>query len=138
MNPRYTASIELLERAFGFSAIAAHVAACRGRVAVGRLGGWLPSGRAAISNRNIFGKAIIYATRDIEVDASFSEFVRFANAGQRWPVIADIPRSGTNISCGDPIVTVFAEAASDAAVVHSLQNSSAHISSFFEKEYRSP
>jgi predicted ATP-grasp superfamily ATP-dependent carboligase len=113
VNPRYTASVEILERATGAALLATHLAACRGGV--------LPAD-AALPTTVRHGKRIVY--HDGEVDQLVS-----AECSARWleqagtgvaPPIADIPVAGTRLRGGDPIATVFAEAASDAEVARRL------------------
>ncbi len=101
VNPRFTASVELLERALGFRAVALHVAAC--------VAGELPQ---PISNRThrSHGKAIVFATAYSVVTEAFVEECVRRNRDSHWPVFADIPHPSTVVRAGQPIVTVFAEA----------------------------
>lgn len=88
VNPRYTASMEVVERFTGRSIVAAHIEACRG----GRLPQpWRPTGAYC-------GKAYVFAKRP----ATF----------RRPPEVqlADVPSDGTTIARGKPICTVLAEA----------------------------
>ncbi len=100
VNPRYTASIEILERSLTIDAVGAHVAACRdGQLREPSPGG---SGRPC-------GKAILYARHEHVVNAESVRQGVAENAGAAWPLVADIPISGTTIKRGEPILTVFSE-----------------------------
>ena len=103
INPRYTASVEVLERALGIHFIAMHVTACRERT--------LPTTLPSVADR-IVGKAIHFAEEDctikLDLRATFN-------------ALADIPAIGTQIHKRSPVATVFAEGNSDAEVQQSLQ-----------------
>ena len=96
VNPRYSASMELIERARGISMFEVHVQACRGV---------LPA--VPPSNVTVQGKAIVFAREDVVVGAMPQRL------GRRW--LADIPHRGERIQRGRPICTVFAEAAGPGA-----------------------
>jgi uncharacterized protein len=90
VNPRFSASMELLERGANLSLFALHVDACAGR---------LPGPTRPSLNR-VHGKAIVFARRDVTPRAT-----------RRWltdAAMADIPRPGERIARGRPICTVFA------------------------------
>lgn len=98
VNPRYTASVEVLERATGFEAIAAHVAACRGHK--------LPASPA----RHCYsGKLIVWARREC-VFPTTSKLPGEWLANSQSLTLADIPPAGSRIETGWPIATVLAEA----------------------------
>ena len=107
VNPRYTASVEVLERAMRIHAIRWHAEAC--------LTGTLP-GSMKLHSDQYAGKVILYAGRSFTVDRSFVAFMANQNVAGDWPVIADIPRLGSSISCGKPVVTLMAAAATAADV----------------------
>jgi len=89
VNPRYSASMELVERATGSSLFAIHAGACEGR---------LPeSARLPV---RVHGKAIVYARRDVVVTDPLA---------WRVPAIADVPHSGERIGRGHPICTLLAD-----------------------------
>ena len=91
VNPRYSSSMELIERSTGVSMFEAHVRACSGTLAVE-----LPR------ETPVHGKAVVFARRDIEIGKLPEQ------SGAAW--IADVPQPGERISRGRPICTVFAEA----------------------------
>ena len=102
LNPRYTSSVELLERATGIPVIDQHVAACRD--------GRLPDRPKPYGDR-CYGKAILFAERDLSVDTKLHARFRAAVNRGGWPELADIPPRGTQIPQHRPVITVFAEGA---------------------------
>jgi predicted ATP-grasp superfamily ATP-dependent carboligase len=98
VNPRYSASMELVERVHGVSLFGLHAEACCGRLpAAGALG--RPAARVA-------GKGIVYATDEVIMGHL-----------RRWwcdADVRDVPRPGERMATGQPICTVFAEGATEA------------------------
>ena len=123
VNPRYSASIEVLERALGIAAVTLHVEACQGQ----RF-----SSTFDVPPQRICGKAVCYAQRDVTIDARFPRFVLQQNRALDWPTIADIPRVGTFIRRGRPLCTVLAEGPDPGAVESALQRLAATIQGFFD------
>lgn len=98
INPRYSASVEVLERALEVQAVKLHIAACEaGTVS------WM-----ARNNPECFGKAIVYAQRDVRVTPVLEMVAGELNDPRAWPAMADLPRTGEEIRAGQPVVTVFA------------------------------
>jgi predicted ATP-grasp superfamily ATP-dependent carboligase len=129
INPRYTASVEILERLGGFSAVGWHVAACEGpnRQPVRAFS---PTSAFRTWKTNdgagrIAAKAELYAPRDIVINDEFLTWARRQNHEQAWPNVADISASGTAICRGHPIVTVFADGATEAIVMQRLMDRAA-------------
>ena len=91
VNPRYSSSMELIERSTGVSMFEAHIRACSGTLPIE------PSPGATVH-----GKAVVFARRNIEISKLPEQ------SGAAW--IADVPQTGELISRGRPICTVFAEA----------------------------
>ena len=94
VNPRWSASMELVERARGISMFAIHAAAC--------VTGELP---ATVVNRSlespaIHGKAIVFAREDVVVGDT--------SAWLEDPNVRDVPHEGDRIMAGRPVCTVFA------------------------------
>ena len=112
VNPRYTASVEILERALGVQTIRLHVHAC--------CWGELPATQPATPICHC-GKQIIYARRDIRIPPEFIALADEANAGSVWPSLADIPAVGVRIARSQPVVTVLADGADLAVVVRQLR-----------------
>jgi uncharacterized protein len=91
VNPRYSASMELIERAHGVSLFGIHAKSCAGHMPE-------PLGCAGA----VQGKAIVFARQDAVVSRSRLWMSR------TW--LADVPRPGEYIGQGRPICTVFAHA----------------------------
>jgi predicted ATP-grasp superfamily ATP-dependent carboligase len=89
VNPRYCASMELVERGGGPSIFEVHARACQGTLPVA------PAPLAAVQ-----GKAIVFARRAVVL----GDTRPWLEHG--W--FADIPRSGERIHRNRPICTVFA------------------------------
>jgi predicted ATP-grasp superfamily ATP-dependent carboligase len=111
VNPRWSASVELVERAHGFSMFGLHADACAR--------GTLPDDRLPLCLRRAVGKAIVFARYDVLVRRSHEWL---------WSRdVADVPRPGTSIRRGEPICTVFAEAATPRECYAALVRGAARI-----------
>lgn len=101
VNPRPTASLELVERATGWSVAAAHLAAC----------GWGDEPAGGRATDDIWAKAIAYAPPNATAARVTDSLARLA---ERWtavdglPAVADVPRPDEPPVPGAPLVTVFA------------------------------
>ena len=97
VNPRWCASMELVERAYGFSVFGAHAAACAA--------GALPEFDLVQARRGAgaVGKAVVFARRDVSVGDTRAWLPGDAAAGVR-----DIPHPNQRIAAGRPVCTVFA------------------------------
>ena len=60
------------------------------------------------------GKTILYAQKDTTASARFVDWAEQRSADRIWPRIADIPRTGTAITSGQPVTTLLVEAESAA------------------------
>ncbi len=104
VNPRYSASVELLERATGIHFLTLHASV------------FDPTRRLPGSSRSIpapiraIGKAIVYAESNGRIPPQFCSLAADWNDDPRWPTIADLPAVGDCVVNGQPICTVFAEA----------------------------
>ena len=102
VNPRPTASMELLERSTGWSVAAAHLAAS----------GWCAEPRRGGAPGEVWAKAIVYAPTTVTSASSVAEII--AALADRWTAadglaaVADIPRADEQPAPGAPLVTVFA------------------------------
>lgn len=103
VNPRFSASMELLERFSDASLFALHEAGCRGR---------LPAS-APRSPKEVVGKAVVFARRDVTTGDTRR---RLGDPG-----VADIPQPGQRIARGRPICTVFASGRDAAACLRALE-----------------
>lgn len=111
VNPRYTASIEVLERASGFHAIDLHVTACEE--------GALPASRHWPRSA-VCGKAILFADSRLQIPPAITEKYE-QEFTCVWPSVADISAPGTIIEAGWPILTVFAAAATERETLNRLE-----------------
>ena len=94
VNPRWSGSMELVERAYGLSGFGVHAAACRR--------GLLPEFdfMKARHDAGAIGKAIVFARRDATIGDTRAWI---ADASVR-----DVPQPGRRILGGQPVCTVFA------------------------------
>jgi hypothetical protein len=100
INPRWSSSMELVERAVGMPLFALHASACLdGRLPPVSLG-WGQHVTATI------GKAIVFARQDVVVGDT-----------QPWLAdssVRDVPHQGERIASGHPVCTVYAEGDDEA------------------------
>lgn len=103
VNPRWCASMELVERAYGLSVFGAHAAACATSV--------LPEFDLLRARRGAaaVGKAVVFARRDVAVGDT-REWLADAS-------VRDVPQPGERILAGQAVCTVFA-AGREAASCH--------------------
>ncbi|MBB73024.1 MAG: hypothetical protein CMJ75_00775 [Planctomycetaceae bacterium] len=98
VNPRYTASVEVLETGFKWHALSEHLQVCQGETPRPPHGPPL----------HLCGKAIVYARCDTVIPPRFVQFAAEVNSDPRCPTIADIPHPGQRILQWQPITTVLA------------------------------
>ena len=122
INPRPTASAELVERATGRSSAATHLAACG-----------VPSPAAAAplpsaGRPTIWAKAVVFATEPLACGSVVTTGLATA-AGRwtaadsgAWPAIADVPLPGTRLGAGGPVITVFAAANDGGSALRILRD----------------
>ncbi|HEX3872482.1 MAG TPA: ATP-grasp domain-containing protein, partial [Pirellulales bacterium] len=97
VNPRFTASMEILERTILFSAVALHIdACCHGR---------LPS--SAFVVRDQCEKRIVYASRRMHISPVMTARLLEIAGPTHDPRLADIPQAGSIIETDDPVLTLF-------------------------------
>ncbi|GFP19802.1 hypothetical protein HKBW3S03_01306 [Candidatus Hakubella thermalkaliphila] len=94
INPRYSASMELIEMAYGINIFDLHVRACQGELPSFSLEERFPASL-------FFGKAILFAEKDITVGDTRGWVARG---------IRDVPFPGDKIKRGQPICTLLATA----------------------------
>ena len=123
VNPRYTAAMELVERAYGLSVFDLHVRACRGE---------LPAFDLAAARRlapGAVGKAILYARRPTALGDT-----------RPWladPDVRDISPPGTTFTPRDPICTIFARGRDAAACFTTLTRRAARLYDVERREAQS-
>ncbi len=100
VNPRYTASMELLERGGQSSLLEIHRDAC--------LRQQLP--RIPLADpQSVSAKLIVYAERSLVISERFTQLTAKLNAIRVWPSVADIPEIGSTVPPGRPICTVLSD-----------------------------
>jgi uncharacterized protein len=106
VNPRYTASVEVLEYASGTPILALHRAAFEPEAAP------TPALQGCGAARKIVGKAILFAKQPLTFpgDGPWMTVLRQPGDIGEMPAFADIPRAGETIEAGQPILTLFARA----------------------------
>jgi predicted ATP-grasp superfamily ATP-dependent carboligase len=104
VNPRYTASMELIERAYGLNIFDLHVRSFEGELPSYSL-------REQLRQARFYGKGIVYAQRDVVMPET---------AGWREKCRRDIPFPGERIEAGHPICTVLAQGKSRNECWHRL------------------
>jgi len=92
INPRYTASMELVERAYGVNIFETHLEACQGRLPAFELARQIDMG--------FLGKAILYAPEGLV----FHDPAAWFEQGAR-----DLPFDGEQIGRGKPVCTIFSQ-----------------------------
>jgi len=119
VNPRYTAAMELVERAYGLSLFDAHAQACQGVLPAFDL--------AAARHRtpDAVGKAIVYARRPAP----------WATHGPgSWTRMCGISRRRDRFAPREPICTIFARGRDAAACFAALARRAARL--YREVEHR--
>lgn len=132
VNPRWSASVELIERYLGGSLFNHHVRGCAGR-GLPRFEETNPAGTDRAGRNEelkcFIGKKLVFAERDLHIgDLKEKAFRCLYEQGVR-----DIPRSNTKIGKGQPLCTVLAEGISDQHCLLRLQERSRLTHRFFEK-----
>lgn len=113
VNPRYTASMEVLERAGGISMLAQHVAACRHQRLLGM-------DTNALMQR-VCWKRITYANSPIHVSTAFVEWAMSNEQRTGQSMMVDIPPAKTEIRAGQPAFTLLAQASSPRALLAEMR-----------------
>jgi predicted ATP-grasp superfamily ATP-dependent carboligase len=111
VNPRYTASVEVLERSLGVSIVRAHVEACLNELQLVSLP----------TRPRLSGKAVVYAREAVVVSDELLDFIVATNSERELPSIADIPHGSEQIHQGRPVVSIFAAAPEVDQVVRRLK-----------------
>jgi predicted ATP-grasp superfamily ATP-dependent carboligase len=113
VNPRYTASVEIFERAWGTPLLELHR-----RVFDAGPVTFAPR----LSRGVVHGKAILYARDHLIFPAKGPWLEALEQAPGSVDVeYADIPRAGEPIACGRPVLTVFAFGATDQQCLLALR-----------------
>ena len=121
INPRYTASMEVLELALGQNFITKHMQA---------FGFKAICENPARTEPSVIGKAIYYAPHDVLISEDVPWVSTEANP-QLFSPFADIPRANSAIDKGSPVVTIFAKADSLTEVEVQLKKLTSQLDSLF-------
>jgi hypothetical protein len=108
VNPRYSASMELIERASGIGVFRVHLDGCAGRLPDARERSALD---AALDRRACHGKRIVYARERV---CAVNPAAWIARG------VRDVPHPGEVIEAGHPICTVLASGATRVGCVARL------------------
>ncbi len=132
VNPRYTSSMELLDRILPQPAVRLHVDAClEGRLPVDVSGRHVPSQDFLTRDSSprddspchdaLFGKGILYARRASRVTGHFLRWATARHPGRRFARVADIPAPDWPLQPGAPITTLLARGGDEAEVLRRLR-----------------
>lgn len=114
INPRYSASVEVLEHCRGMNFLALHWREFEPEYS-GQTECWLSK------RMNTVAKRVVYAAQDCTVTPELERLRRSWNVERLLPCLADIPRAGDILRRGQPVVTVIAEG--QGAEIQRLLNS---------------
>ncbi len=122
INPRYPASVEVLEHATGLQALAWHR-----RPFADEKGPLPPAPTAPL--RGYIGKAVLFARADVTfpADGPWRDVLRSTAPGMELPGFADVPPAGAVIAAGHPVLTLFARGESVAACEAELRRGAADL-----------
>ena len=121
INPRYTASMEVLELALGQNFITKHMQA---------FGFKTICENPARTETSVIGKAIYYAPHDVLISEDVP-WVSTETNPRLFSPFADIPRANSAIDKGSPVVTIFAKADSLTEVEVQLKKLTSQLDSLF-------
>ena len=100
INPRYTAAVEVVERAYGISVF---------------------DSTEQQQGHSCVGKVVLFAKAPLVISEETNHLFMQQAGRIAWPEIADIPVAGSEIAAGQPVLTLFAEGVSSEAVADQLQ-----------------
>jgi predicted ATP-grasp superfamily ATP-dependent carboligase len=115
VNPRYTASVEILEYVWRFPALAFH------RAAFVQTGA--PDAPPTRPRKDVLGKAIYFAPEPLVFpsDGPWRATLNDPPPVNEMPDFADIPVAGQSIPAGRPVLTFFARAATVSSCMDALR-----------------
>jgi predicted ATP-grasp superfamily ATP-dependent carboligase len=122
VNPRYTASVEVLEYGARVPAMALHRAVFDPQAP--------PAGpKRQAADGLVVGKAILFARAAVVFpdDGPWSATLRSPGPIEEMPEFADIPHAGERIEARRPILTCFTRAGSEAACLEQLEGIAADL-----------
>lgn len=117
VNPRPTASMELIERGTGLSLASAQLGA-------GPLAPATSPSDSIRSRTTTWSKAVLFASRAVAFDDrsvdGLDSLAAHWSREDGWAAVADLPAAGQTIAAGRPVCTVFAAGADPAAALRLL------------------
>lgn len=113
INPRFQATLDIIEMSTGFSIFEAHINACKGL-----LPEFTPKAKKTVARR------IIFADRDIKVLDDLKKF---------YPRVADIPWKNDEIKEGGAIISVYGEGSTLAEAESSLDKTIKEIARYISR-----
>jgi predicted ATP-grasp superfamily ATP-dependent carboligase len=132
VNPRYPASVEVLEYGFGVPMLKWHVDCARCLDEDDDPDAeWI--GPTGSPRRTVVGKAIYYAPHRIAFPASGPWDDSARRAADVWcrPDFADVPHRGEVIEAGHPVLTILTEADTESECLSRLQSRAAELDRLF-------
>ena len=137
VNPRPTASMELIERRVGRSLAVSHLAAC---------GLPIPAARTLlpVATGTTWAKEIVIARQAGAITPTWVQQVEEALSETRtaaegnWPLLADRPVAGTHLNPGQPVVTVLAAAQTPAEAFRRVRSRARRIAAVAPKACGQP
>jgi predicted ATP-grasp superfamily ATP-dependent carboligase len=123
VNPRYTASVEVLEYGLEMSAMSWHRAAFDRDAPRPHQGADAPRSPACV------GKAVLFAKSDLTfpADGPWNDVLRSPPPLPEPPVFADIPDAGTHIRAGRPVLTFLVTGGGPDACLDALRRAAADL-----------
>jgi predicted ATP-grasp superfamily ATP-dependent carboligase len=120
VNPRYTASVEVLEYATGLPALALHRSAFDPGTLLPP-----PAGPTAA----VVGKAILFARRSLVFpeEGPWLSVLRSPPPVAQMPAFADIPAPGQRVEAGRPVLTFFARADGERSCLDALRRTAGEL-----------
>jgi predicted ATP-grasp superfamily ATP-dependent carboligase len=123
VNPRYTASMELLEQALEIPLLDWQHRVCQsphGSHASQPIRAEINAAVShAVRREAYFGKVILYADRDAKAP-DLTELMPRKVQLNDWPTVADIPVTGSQIESGQPVLTCLHQAAQAERLLNEL------------------
>lgn len=132
VNPRYTASMEVVERAYGTSVFETMSSpppwrggGCSGDQALSPLPSPPHQGEGArisieSTTSACFGKLVLFAKYPLTISAELNDQLMRQAGNLPWPEIADIPNPETDVAASQPVLSLFADGGSCEAVEKNL------------------
>jgi predicted ATP-grasp superfamily ATP-dependent carboligase len=121
VNPRYTASIEVLEYAMGISATSLHRDVFSPGVQRERI--------SSAVGRSVVGKAVLFAKKTVTFPSigPWLSTLQSPVPIHELPAFADIPQMGEQLQAGRPVLTFFARAGSEDDCLDSLRQTASDL-----------